>query len=141
MCASVSSPGKLKSTSKRQMSASMCQKRFYVIWKIMKTFLPFTQCMGCISSCTIDWIPSLRHMNTLSICTFFFSNAKMCTINIRSFAFDKIQRIFLLNSLKALCFLLEFTHFTQWMSKCDLDFIDHWNAWKMVSIQNYCCGI
>lgn len=76
VCGSVSSPGKLKSTSKRQMSASMCQKRFYVIWKIMKTFLPFTQCMGCISSCTIDWIPSLRQMNTLSICTFFLQQCK-----------------------------------------------------------------
>lgn len=111
-CASILSPGKLKSTSKRQMSASMCQKRFYVIWKIMKTFLPFIQCMGCISSCTIDWISSLRQMNTLSVCTFFrFQCKNVCDkytivciwLNSTNFLIEFIKNV--------VFFLLEFTHF------------------------------
>lgn len=141
-CASVLSPGKLKSTSKRQMSASMCQKRFYVIWKIMKTFLPLIQCMGCISSCTIDWISSLRQMNTLSVCTFFHFQCKNVCDKYTIVCIWLNSTNFLIEFIKNVVFFcLNLPIFVQWMSKCDLDFINHWNAWKMVSIENYCCGI
>lgn len=80
VCWCVSNSGKRKSTSKRQMSANMCQKRFYVIWKIMKTLLQFAQCKDAFHN-TIDSIARHHQMETFPFFTYSL-NTKMCSINI-----------------------------------------------------------